>query len=254
MLRYAESLARHRPETGACTLAVSGGYAVFVGRSPFSSATGMAMEGAVSGAELDSVEHFFLSRGCDVRVEVCPAADASLLALLEARGYRLSEMTTVLYRRTVPANSYEPAPQEGAIRVRWAEASDGERWAEFLARCLYGPDADPELRRDLLAMFLVPDSLNCMAYLGGELAGVAGGMLAPRGGIASLYGGCTLPGARHRGLHAAMLRERLLRVGRAGCRMVLVGCTPGSAAERNLLRHGFCFAYNKQTCLKPRNL
>jgi hypothetical protein len=225
---------------------VAGGQALFVGKSPFSSATGMAMHGAMAAAELDAVERFFLSRGSDVRIEVCPLAGPSLLRLLEARGYRVAEVTSALYCHIDPASTYQSAAAT-AITVRWAELADGECWAAFLTRCLFGHDAALERRRDMLAMFMVPDSLNCMGYLDGELAGIGGGMQPAKGGIATFYGGCTLPDARQRGLHAAMLYQRLRRVAEAGCSMVLVACTPGSDSERNLQRHGFTLAYYKRT-------
>jgi hypothetical protein len=246
MLRYADSLARHCPEVGACSTPLAGGQAVFAGQSPFSSATGMAMDRAITAAELDEVARFFLSRGSDVRIEVCPLADPSLVRLLEQRGYRVAEVTSALYCHLAPATTYDTAVAN-AIKVRWADLADGERWAEFLTRCLYGRDAARERRRDMLAMFMVPDSLNCMGYLDGELAGIGGGMLPVKGGIATFYGGCTLPRARQRGLHAAVLYQRLRRAAEAGCRMVLAACTPGSDSERNLQRLGFAPAYYKRT-------
>ena len=60
--------------------------------------------------DLDRVEGFLRERGGPCRVDACPGADASLLALLRERAYALSEMKTTLELAVPRAASPDPSP------------------------------------------------------------------------------------------------------------------------------------------------
>ena len=68
---------------------------------------------------MDSIERFFHDFGAPVWHEVSPLADPSALALLNERGYKPLEFTTMLVRELHPG----PLPQLGC-NVRRAEAGE----------------------------------------------------------------------------------------------------------------------------------
>ncbi len=246
--RYAETLARLRPRVGTTWMEIAGGLAIFTGPSPFTFAIGMAMDRPITPGELDRVEGFFAARGVATAIEVTPFTDASLIELLVGRGYAAREVTTVLFHDLhAAAVTAEPA---AGVTLRWAEPEDAAGWIEVLSRCFYVEEPGPERRANMLAMFRVPNSLTALAYVDGEFAGVAGGMLPGCNGVAPLFGSCTLPQFRHRGVHAALLNFRLRRAREAGCAMAIATAMPGSDSERNLQRCGFSVAYEKRTYVK----
>ena len=64
----------------------------------------VGLDGPVTEADLDRMEHIFFSRGEPSRVVVCPLADPSLVEGLGRRGYRLSHFENVL---AMPLNGSE---------------------------------------------------------------------------------------------------------------------------------------------------
>src|SRR3984957_12248920 len=95
----AQFLARKNPASGAESIDVMGGMAAFTGiGSPVTQAVALGLHGAVSRGEMDELEEFFRSRGSEVNIELCPLANISLYELLGDRGYRVIELSNVLYR------------------------------------------------------------------------------------------------------------------------------------------------------------
>jgi GNAT superfamily N-acetyltransferase len=249
ILRYAESLAGLRPHSGACWIAAGGGHAIFTGPSPFSFAVGLGLNGPVAAEEVDAVEAFFTARNLHTAVEITPLTDAALVELLQTRGYRPREVGTVLYR-DLTGGPEIPESAPAGVSLRWAEPGDVDLWVEMLTKYFYADDPGPERRANMVALFNVPDSLTALAYVDGEFAGIAGGMLPGHMGVVPIFGSSTLPQFRQRGVHAALLNFRLRCARQAGAGMCLATATPGSDSERNLQRCGFTIAYEKRTYVK----
>ena len=86
---FVEARARLYPESGATWIEVVGAYAMFDGvESPCTQTFGLGLFEDVTDEHLDHLEKFYLTRGAPVFHEVSPMADASLMALLNSRGYR----------------------------------------------------------------------------------------------------------------------------------------------------------------------
>lgn len=66
--------------------------------SPLTQTFGLGVFDEVTNADLDKIEAFFKERGAPVLHEVSPLADASLVSLLNERGYQPLEFTSVMYR------------------------------------------------------------------------------------------------------------------------------------------------------------
>jgi GNAT superfamily N-acetyltransferase len=236
----AEAHQRMNPELGAAVLEVCGGFAIFVGvESPLTHAVGLGMRGEVRAEELDRMEEFYRSRGAGVNVELCPLADASLLEMLGARGYGLTETNNVLTRELAGA---EIAPAEG---VRLAYDDEEYVWARTVGRgFLEKDDLTPEEMDVGNAIWHVPDSRCYLAFAAGRAA--AAGAMAIHGGLATLFADGTVVSFRGAGLQGALIRERLRVAAGEGCDLATASTLPGSVSQRNYERNGFEVAYTKE--------
>jgi hypothetical protein len=249
----ARAQARLNPGSGAESLPIGGGYAVFMGAgSPLSQVQGIGLFGPVDDADFERMEAFYRERGSPVQLELASLADASVLASLARRGYRAYEQTHVLVR---PLRAREPAGMEGSTRDRGDDARAREvevapvqagevvTWAESVLRCFF-PDPD-ELPRPLLegaiAMASIPAVSCWLARTEGRIAG--GGALVFHNGLALICGDGTLPEYRSRGVQTALLRARLDFARRTGSDLAVICTQPGSSSQRNAERQGFQVVY-----------
>lgn len=246
--QYAYSLAHLRPQVGADVLPVAGGMAIYTGPSPFSFTVGVGIGDPVSESELDQIEEFFRSRNHAVRIDITPHTDSSLQEMILRRGYRISEITSVLVRSLETELGTVEWPMDTI--VRWASEDELELLIDVVAKCFYVNDPGPERRQNMRALFGVPKALNTFAIKDNELVGVASGMIPEDRGVAVLFGSATMPEFRRRGIHRAMLQFRLARAKAEGCKIAMITATPGSVSERNLHRHGFEECYQKLTYVR----
>jgi GNAT superfamily N-acetyltransferase len=249
----ARAQARLNPGSGATSLPIGGGYAVFMGPgSPLSQVQGVGLFGPVDDAELEQMEAFYRERGSPVQLELASLADATVLTLLGRRGYRAYEQTHVLVR---PVGPREPSTAGGSAHDRRADARATEvevapvragevvNWAESVLRCFFPDPA--ELPRPLLegaiAMASIPAVSCWLARAEGRIAG--GGALVFHNGLALICGDGTLPEFRSRGVQTALLRARLDHARRSGCDLAVICTQPGSSSQRNAERQGFQVVY-----------
>lgn len=259
-VEYARAHARLYPEARATWLRVAGGYAVFAGAdSPLTQAVGLALDAPAGEAELEEMEDFFRLRGANVAVEVCPLADASLVKLLGARGYRVEEFTNKLFLPLGAGGAWgewrDDVFAEGDARVRSVKPEEGEAWARALAAgfadegaggdgAAPSSDATEPPFLDIFHTSLAMRTGRCfLAEVGGKIAG--GGFLKIDGGVAALSTASVLPAARRRGVQAALIRARLAYGAERGCDLATVTARLDSGSHRNLERQGFRVAYTR---------
>jgi hypothetical protein len=240
------------PKSGACWIEVAGAYAMFDGvGSPLTQTFGLGLFEPPSPANLEELEEFFTSRGADVMHEVSPLAGISVLSLLNERGYRPLELTSVLYRSIGEGKDPSLAGWDDRIHVRPIRADEGEVWAETTAR---GWSEHPELTAFLLELGPISAGRKGGVSFLAESEGqpIATGALAFSGGVALLAGACTVPEARRRGAQLALLAERLRYAAAQGCDVAMMCAEPGSASQRNAERRGFRIAYTRIKWHLPR--
>jgi GNAT superfamily N-acetyltransferase len=244
---FVEARARLDPAAGAAWCEVAGTYVMCDGAgSPLTQTFGLGLFAAAAPGDLDAIERFFAERGADAMHEVCPMADAGLLALLPDRGYRPVEWSTVLHRPPALPLPPAPAPAAGAppLAVRAVAPGEADLWADTSAR---GWGDTPELAAFVRAFGRVSaasaGTLCFLAEAGGEP--VAAGALAVHDGVALLAGASTVPAWRGRGAQAALLRARLARAAALGCDLAAMVAAPGSTSQTNAERQGFRVAYTR---------
>jgi GNAT superfamily N-acetyltransferase len=249
-VHYARLYQKVRPEVGAGVEEICGGHMVFAGvGSPIGRAGGLGFDSPVSAADLDRMEEFYRSRGAPSQVDVCPLTDPSLLELLKLRGYTMAELNNVLYRPLSQGEQFPPAPSD--VDLRPAEPHEAELWADVVGRGFReGEPCPPDFLQMFTPLFQMSNALTFFAFLNGELAGGAGGLIVPERKLLALFGAATLPRFRGHGIQTAFLHRRMVVAVKAGCDLAVTVTLGGSTSQRNAERVGFRVAYSKATMVK----
>jgi Acetyltransferase (GNAT) domain len=241
---FVEARAKLFPERGAVWIEVAGAYAMFDGiGSPLTQTFGLGVFDPVTQADLEKLEMFFQQRGAHVHHEVSPLADASLLTLLNERGYQPIELTSVMYRpigRRVQIES----PRDEKVKSRLMRDGEEELWARTAAR---GWSELTEFADTILELLsLTAKRAGGLSFLA-ELDGrpIATGAMFIHDGVALLAGASTIPEGRRQGAQLALLESRLRYAAEKECDIAMMCALPGSASQRNAERQGFRVAYTR---------
>ena len=233
---------------------IGGGVAAFTqalfGRK-LNHVTGLGLAGPVDEDALARLEAAYGERGLGVEIDLCPHADARVLALLARRGYVVNAFSNS-YARTLDDVRERTAP---GIEILQGEAAH----ALFVQASIDGfsLQAQPRPRELLAALARIAqareDTALFVARVDGRVAGSAGlsVMDTPRGRVGELHIASTLPEYRGRGVQSALLQARLAAARDAGCALVFVGARPANTSARNVERAGFGLAFTKATFARP---
>lgn len=240
-----------RQATGTAEVALAseplaGGWLAWGGPGAWANqACGLGLAGPVSEAELDRLVAFYVERGCEPKLAVCPFAHENLVAGLARRGFTLREFTNVLARDLAAPWSAPAVAGLELVPVDPADAAAVERFVE-VSTSGFRPEGEPlsPVLRELTARVVRhPLSRSVLALVDGQPAGGASCEL--RGGCGGLFGASVLPPFRRRGVQAALLAWRLDDLRARGARLVTIQSTPGIPTERNAARLGFRPVYTK---------
>ncbi|HET9626776.1 MAG TPA: hypothetical protein VFP84_35680 [Kofleriaceae bacterium] len=237
---------RHAAATaGATWRDFDGTYAIFEGAdSPMTQTFGLGMFAPTTPESLATIEAFFTERGASALHEVCPLSGIETIGLLAARGYRPTELSTVLVQEIEePEAGCELAAGSG-LRVRLLEAGECERWIDT---SVAGWSDDPAVAgfvRRLVSMAVANDAmLHFLVERDG--APIATASLGLHEGVALLAGASTVPDGRGLGAQALLLAARLVEARRRGCDLAMMVTAPGGTSQRNAERRGFRVAYTR---------
>jgi ribosomal protein S18 acetylase RimI-like enzyme len=236
--------AQLHPESGASSMEVAGGFALYTGAgSPLTQVLGIGLDGEVTSTQIDGVESFFRARGANVSIELCPFADRSLLPYLASRGYELTMFSNMLVRRFVPP---APAITPGEATVQQCAPAEAEVWARTVLEGFTGaiPLSDESVSV-LVSLFHQPETVCLLARVGGTPAGA--GAISIHQGVAAMYGASTLPAFRRRGIQGSIIQSLVTQATDAGCDIGYTLTEPGSASQRNLERQDYRVAYTRVT-------
>ena len=100
--------------------------------SPCTQTFGLGMFGAVAAAVMERLETFFTERGAPIFHEVSPMADASVMPILNERGYQPIELSSIMYR---PLDASVPSPSSvsSGITTRVIDPHEVDLWARTSA-------------------------------------------------------------------------------------------------------------------------
>ncbi len=240
---FVEVRRRIAPEAGSEWRDLDGTYAMFDGAdSPMTQTFGLGMSGPVDPDRLAAIERFFTERGADTQHEVSPLAGVEVLARLADRGYRPSELSSVLVRPLDGA--LEASPPAAGLVARACGEDDRERW---IAASVAGWTADPAHAAEMAGIARVashnPMAVCFLVERDGEP--IATGALVIHDRIALLAGASTIPARRGLGAQALLLAARLDEARRRGCELAMIVTEPASTSQRNAERRGFRVAYTR---------
>lgn len=239
--RFVDSRRRTAPGGGAEWLETGGTVALYDGAgSPVTQTFCLGLFEPATPGLLDRLEDFFFQRGAPTQHEVSPLAGAACFGLLQERGYRLVELTSVMYRALDGALE---APEN--VRVTIVREEEADLWARAAADGW--KDTAPEYYDWILEIGQISarkaDSPCFLAWLDDRPVASAGlSLVAP---VAHLAGASTIPEARRKGAQRALLAARLRHAREHGCTVAMMGAAPGSASQRNAERQGFRIAYTR---------
>jgi GNAT superfamily N-acetyltransferase len=245
---YARTIARLNLAPGATVWQLGSGYAVYSGEGlPINRATNLGMNGPISPLVLKQIEEFYHARRAPSQVDLCPLADPSLNEMLGQQGYRILRMLNMLVRPLHPADAAMLPPKE--VDVSRISPEEGEKWVQTVAQGFAGKDEADPTNLILAKAALNRPGVSCfLASVNGQLAGAAA--LNLRGNTATIFSTSTRPAFRNKGVQTALLKARISYAAGAGCDLMMVMATPGSASQRNLQRFGFQIAYTRLTLSK----
>lgn len=240
-----ETRAKLFPESGAEWTEIGGAYAMFDGiESPLTQTFGLGLFDEITAAELDEIEAFFKKHNAPVFHEVSPLADASLLSLLNERGYQPVELTSVMFQ-TLSVENLPELSDNPQIKPRLMEKDEVDIWAKTSAA---GWATEMEGLEDFMFEF---------GKIGAQCAGgfpflaefenkpVASGMLFIYDDVALLAGASTILEGRKKGAQKALLEMRLRFAAEQGCKFAMMCAAPGSGSQRNAQKNGFEIAYTR---------
>lgn len=276
---YVEAVQRIWPGAGAAAQRVGDGVAVFAGQgSPVNRVYGLGMREPVHDQDLEWAEAFFAAREEACRVDLCPLAHPSLQAWAMLRGYSVQQFKNVWWRDL--GNDDVDHPPNLRFRIETVTVEQAQLWASTVSAGFAGvhnPVNDdklflPNVYKRNTVCFLAWDSAdppsNTVATLtdpGGRSMinsririaiqlgrwPAGGGALAIHDGVAICFSTSVRPAMRRTGVQSALLRARLAHAAQAGCDLVTVSTTPGTASQRNVERFSFHLAYTKPTLMLP---
>jgi hypothetical protein len=241
---FVEARAQLFPESGAAWIEVTGAYAMFDGiGSPLTQTFGLGVFDPVTPADIEKLEEFFRQRGAHVHHEISPMADASLLTLLNERGYQPIELTSVMYR-PIGRGVHIASPRNEKILSRLIRDGEEDLWARTAARGWSELTEFADMILDLLS--ITAKRNGGLAFLA-EIEGrpIATGAMVIHDGVALLAGASTIPEGRRQGAQLALLENRLRYAAEQGCDIAMMCALPGSSSQRNAERQGFRIAYTR---------
>lgn len=239
---FAEAARAAGPAGGAAAETHCGGWALYSGAgSPVNQALGIGLDGPVGSAAFEALESFFFERGEPAIYEICPFSDPSLLPLLAERGYRMTELSQVLFRSI---EDYVPDPHPARLEVSRPAPGEALLWSEIVASGFFeGEEAPEDVVRIMAGVASAASTSAWLVRCDGTFAG--GGSVQQAEGVALFAGQSTLPAYRGRGVQAALIREGLAYAQTCGADLATAMTLPGSGSQRNFERAGFLVAYTR---------
>jgi GNAT superfamily N-acetyltransferase len=242
-VEQAETMALVWPDSGAATIGIADGVAVFTGPKMFANrAGGIGLESAVTARDLTKMERFYAGVGTAASLQITSYASDAFLGLLSKRGYVVEGFRSN-YVRTVTRLS---SRRDGIEVVRVTPDLD----ATWSAAVINGFGSPPGVTKRWNAMICaIENEHRFIAYVDGVPAGV-GSLLITEPGLAQFGGTATVPAYRNRGVQAALLHARLTHARRLGCTLATVSAISGNGSCRNIERAGFRFTHTSAIMTK----
>jgi len=229
--------ARLSPGLGAEAIEVCGGLVAFTGvESPMSQAVGVGTPGPAHRDDVEKIVSFYQSRSTTPRVFVTPFSHPTLGRELAAAGFTPCE-----YENIMASDDFGDRAQRDP---RVVVATDFQAWARASVEAFMHPET-PKPGDDLIACIIASSSGVWPLELIEEDSIVATAAMDLQEGCAGLFAGSVVPAFRGRGLHVALINDRIARARDGGASFMRATARPASPSERNFIRCGFTTLYTR---------
>ncbi|KAI5242697.1 hypothetical protein E4T43_04636 [Aureobasidium subglaciale] len=204
---------------------------------------GFALSGPVTNDDLHIIEDAYKLNGVQPELDMCEFADSTAFDLLSTH-YKITGSLCEYQRsladfqcsdilgRPIDVSILGPSNYNTFLQASVEGFRDGGRSAELLKVLAESAAARP-------------DTILFSASINGEVVGTAGMAMidTKERRIAILYIDSCLPSARGKGVHKALLLERLRVAKDRGCDLVAATAREGSISARNIEKIGLKKAY-----------
>ncbi|KAI9042428.1 uncharacterized protein KD926_005506 [Aspergillus affinis] len=250
--RQAEVCRHLYPSNDVQIQAIAGGIAIktlpeFLGK--LNRIVGLGMDSKVEEQDLRDAETLLKPIGLEPEIHLCALAHPSALRSLDSCGYVIRHVL----------NTYACSPGDVAAHQRRTAVEDAvtisrvteDETKKFLQASVAGFEdggRSPDLLRFLARLAADRnDTYLYFATVGHEIAGTAAMAVidSPNGGVAHLYLDSSLPRHRGKGVHATLIRARVLEAHQLGLDLATMTTSAGSGSARSAERAGFRLAYTK---------
>jgi hypothetical protein len=229
---------------------------------------GFGMSGPVTTEDLRSIEHAYKAWSSEPaprprpEIDVCEHADVSAFDLL-SEGYSVTGFVYQFQRDLVDID-IPPAPVDNIVKVvavRSPEhvANANPSHEDFIDASIQGFRSGGRNIATLKALaesaVSRSDTSLFSATIDGQLVGTAVMAVIDVDGckVASLFMDSCLEHARGKGVHAALLLERMRMAKGSGCEMVIAAAREGSGSARNIERAGLSRVFTCRTYTKDED-
>jgi GNAT superfamily N-acetyltransferase len=206
--------------------------------------SGFAVFGKVTCDDLRTIEAAFERNGISPRIDMCEFADPSAFDLLSDH-YTING-SLCEYQQSL--SDFECPPTLGdIIKISILGPEDHDTFVKVSNDGFRSGGRPPELLKVLAESAAArPDTILFSASIERELVGTAGMAVINAGDkkIAVLYIDSCLPSARGKGVHKALLLERLRIAKDRGFDMACATAREGSISAKNMEKVGFKKAYS----------
>lgn len=203
---------------------------------------GFGMFGPVTNNDLHAIEDAYKQNGVRPEIYMCESADSSALDLLTDH----YTITGHLCQYQMSLSDFDHPTMANDIDISIVASSDHEMFIQASIEGFRSNGRSEDLLRLLAESAAArPDTLLFSASMHSELLGVAGMAIVDvdDSKVAHLYIDSSLPRARGRGVHKALLLERLRIAKDRGCDLAIASAREGSISAHNIQKVGLEMAY-----------
>lgn len=251
-LRQAQSLSEVSVESRRCC----GGVASRAHHGSWlNTAVGMGFDGPIDPREIDELIAWFVERGVEPRVELCPFAHDSLTITLAQHGFVPRTFENVFFRELdADQPVMPPQPLHDEIEIRRVDPADSTVVVAYSRAVMAGflpPDVQisEESLETSARVLRHPRTVAFAAWSNGQIVG--GGAMEIAGDVCSLFGMSTVHTHRRMGIQNAIIAARINHAAEDGVKIATIGSKPNIATERTARRFGFQLAYTKVHVVRP---
>jgi len=237
---------------------IAGGWMSYGGAGSWmNQAVALGLAGPVDPTDVDRLIDFYVSRGIEPKIELCPFAHPTLVRSLSEKGFRIREFENIMARaqkKREDLTALHPHGWPNELEIVEVDATSPDQVETFIDVSTSGfrpagTPVTPALHMATKSYMSQPRCYSYLAVVGGVPVGGSG--LDIGDGIGCLMGTSVLPDWRRRGIQAALMIHRLEVLRRHGIQLACIHSLPGIPTERNATRLGFSMAYTKAIMVRP---